>query len=220
MKSYVKEEGVKLNFDTKTDEQLIELLRNGETQIIDYLMDKYKSLVRQKAKAIYLIGGENDDLIQEGMIGLFKAIRDFNPEAGTSFSSFAELCVSRQLCSAIKAAGRKKHQPLNTYISLYGSEKRDNDGYSLPLMDTIEAGIESNPEERLMNNEYAKTFEEDLKGRLSKLENRVLYLHLLGMDYIKIAELTDKSPKSIDNALQRIKTKTRQLMEEKNASNH
>ena len=204
-----------MNFDNKTDEELIQLLRDGRTEITDYLMDKYKELVRQKAKAVFLIGGENDDLIQEGMIGLFKAIRDFDPQAGAPFGSFADLCISRQLYSAIKAAGRKKHQPLNTYISIYGTDEKGKEGHQLPLTETIEAGVESNPEEKLLHAEYAKALEDELQGRLSKLENRVLYLHLLGMDYIKIAEVTDKSPKTIDNALQRIKAKTRQLMQEK-----
>ena len=204
-----------MNFDNKTDEELIQLLRDGRTEITDYLMDKYKELVRQKAKAVFLIGGENDDLIQEGMIGLFKAIRDFDPSAGAPFGSFADLCISRQLYSAIKAAGRKKHQPLNTYISIYGTDEKGKEGHQLPLTETIEAGVESNPEEKLLHAEYAKALEDELQGRLSKLENRVLYLHLLGMDYIKIAEVTDKSPKTIDNALQRIKAKTRQLMQEK-----
>ena len=204
-----------MNFDNKTDEELIQLLRDGRTEITDYLMDKYKELVRQKAKAVFLIGGENDDLIQEGMIGLFKAIRDFDPAAGAPFGSFADLCISRQLYSAIKAAGRKKHQPLNTYISIYGTDEKGKEGHQLPLTETIVAGVESNPEEKLLHAEYARALEEELQGRLSKLENRVLYLHLLGMDYIKIAEVTDKSPKTIDNALQRIKAKTRQLMQEK-----
>lgn len=208
-----------MDFDTQTDEQLILLLRDGKTEITDYLMEKYKELVRQKAKAVFLIGGENDDLIQEGMIGLFKAIRDFDPREGSSFRSFAGLCITRQMYSAIKAAGRKKHQPLNTYISIYGTDGKGAEGEPLPLTETIEADAESNPEEKFFNAEYAKALEEELEGRLSKLENRVLYLHLLGMDYIKIAELTDKSPKAIDNALQRIKTKTKQLMKEKTHGN-
>ena len=214
LKLSVKEED-NMSFDKMTDEELIQLLREGRTEITDYLMEKYKELVRQKAKAVFLIGGENDDLIQEGMIGLFKAIRDFDPKAGASFGSFADLCVTRQLYSAIKAAGRKKHQPLNTYISIYGSDEKPGEGYQLPLTETIEAGAESNPEEKLLHAEYAKALEDELQERLSKFENRVLYLHLLGMDYIKIAEITDKSPKAIDNALQRIKTKTRQMMQEK-----
>ena len=198
-----------------TDEQLISRLRGGEKPIMDFLMEKYKGLVRQNAKAMYLWGGENDDLIQEGMIGLFKAVEDYEPDAGASFYSFAELCISRQMYTAIKASQRKKHLPLNSYVSLYTSEKQKNRKKTLPLAETIEAGAESNPEELLLNTEYANAFEEELKDQLSKLENRVLYLHLMGMDYLKIAEVMDKSPKAIDNSLQRIKGKARHILEEK-----
>ena len=198
-----------------TDEQLISRLRGGEKPIMDFLMEKYKGLVRQKAKAMYLWGGENDDLIQEGMIGLFKAVEDYEPDAGASFYSFAELCISRQMYTAIKASQRKKHLPLNSYVSLYTSGKREDGKEARPLAETIEAGAESNPEELLLNTEYANAFEEELKDQLSKLENRVLYLHLMGMDYLKIAEVMDKSPKAIDNALQRIKGKARHILEEK-----
>lgn len=203
-----------MEFEKMTDEQLIGMLRNGEKQITDYLMEKYKGLVRQKAKAMYLLGGENDDLIQEGMIGLFKAVQDYDPEAGTSFHSFAQLCISRQMYSAIKAAQRKKHLPLNSYVSLYASGDENDGENNLSLAETIEAGAESNPEEMLLGAEHVNAFEEELKNRLSKLENRVLYLHLLGMDYLTIAELMDKSPKAIDNALQRIKGKARQILDE------
>ena len=112
-----------IDYKQKTDEQLIRELRAGDKQIIDYIMEKYKYMVRQKAKAMYLLGGENDDLIQEGMIGLFKAIQDFNPDYGRAFSGFAELCVERQMYSAIEASKRKKHIPLNSYISIYEAEQ-------------------------------------------------------------------------------------------------
>ena len=127
-----------------TDEQLIELLREGKTEITDYLMEKYKDMVRKQARAMYLWGGENDDLIQEGMIGLFKAIRDYETRQGTSFASFAELCVSRQMYSAIEASQRKKHLPLNSYVSLY--EESVEEGKKVPLIDTIEPKEENNPE--------------------------------------------------------------------------
>lgn len=199
-----------MSYDRMTDEQLIENLRLGDKEIIDYIMEKYKGLVRQNAKAMYLLGGENDDLIQEGMIGLFKAVQDYNPEAGTSFYSFAQLCISRQIYTAMKAARRKKHIPLNSYVSLYAEE--ENQEGKMPLAETIEAGVESNPEEALLGKEYAHAFEEELKESLSKLENRVLYLHLLGMDYLTIADIIGKSPKAVDNALQRIKAKAKELV--------
>ena len=204
-----------MEYEKMTDEQLISRLRGGEKPIMDFLMEKYKGLVRQKAKAMYLWGGENDDLIQEGMIGLFKAVEDYEPDAGASFYSFAELCISRQMYTAIKASKRKKHLQLNSYVSPYTLGKREDGEEALPLAETIEAGAESNPEELLLNTEYANAFEEELKDKLSKLENRVLYLHLMGMDYLKIAEVMDKSPKAIDNALQRIKGKARHILEEK-----
>lgn len=193
------------------DEQLICRLRNGEDEIMDYLMIKYKSMVRRKARAMYLIGGDNDDLIQEGMIGLIKAVRDFDSEAGQSFSSFAELCVSRQMYSAIASSKRKKHIPLNSYISLY-DEGNHEDEKALPLIDTIEPEVENNPETLYFGKESSEAFIEELKENLSDLENRVLYLHMLGTNYRDIANLLDKSPKTIDNALQRIRTKAGKLL--------
>ena len=193
------------------DEQLICRLRNGEDEIMDYLMIKYKSMVRRKARAMYLIGGYNDNLIQEGMIGLIKAVRDFNSEAGQSFSSFAELCVSRQMYSAIASSKRKKHIPLNSYVSLY-DEGNHEDEKALPLIDTIEPEVENNPETLYFGKESSEAFIEELKENLSDLENRVLYLHMLGTNYRDIANLLDKSPKTIDNALQRIRTKAGKLL--------
>lgn len=193
------------------DEQLICRLRNGEDEIMDYLMIKYKSMVRRKARAMYLIGGDNDDLIQEGMIGLIKAVRDFDSEAGQSFSSFAELCVSRQMYSAIASSKRKKHIPLNSYVSLY-DEGNHEDEKTLPLIDTIKPEVENNPETLYFGKESSEAFIEELKENLSDLENRVLYLHMLGTNYRDIANLLDKSPKTIDNALQRIRTKAGKLL--------
>lgn len=193
------------------DEQLIHRLRNGEDEIMDYLMIKYKSMVRRKARAMYLIGGDNDDLIQEGMIGLIKAVRDFDSEAGQSFSGFAELCVSRQMYSAIASSKRKKHIPLNSYVSLY-DEGNHEDEKALPLIDTIEPEVENNPETLYFGKESSEAFIEELKENLSDLENRVLYLHMLGTNYRDIANLLDKSPKTIDNALQRIRTKAGKLL--------
>ena len=141
-----------------TDEQLIELLREGKTEITDYLMEKYKDMVRKQARAMYLWGGENDDLIQEGMIGLFKAVQDYDVDQEASFFSFARLCVTRQLYSAIEASNRKKHSPLNSYISLYEREDGENS-----LIDTMESGHETNPEELLVSQEHAKSLEERLE---------------------------------------------------------
>lgn len=195
------------NYEHMTDEQLIGKLRKGDRHIMDYIMEKYKNLVRKEANAMYLLGGENDDLIQEGMIGLFKAVQDYDTQQETSFYSFAKLCITRQMYSAIEASKRKKHSPLNSYISLYESSEEQGS-----LMETMAAGQESNPEELLVSREYAQLLEMKLEESLSDLENRVLYLHLLGTDYRTIARLLDKSPKTIDNALQRIKGKTEKIL--------
>lgn len=194
------------------DEQLIADLRNGESEIMDYLMVKYKYMVRQKARAMYLMGGENEDLIQEGMIGLIKAVRDYDPSQGASFSSFAELCVSRQMYTAIEASQRKKHLPLNSYVSLYEEGENMEDGKGLPLIDLIEPTVENDPEALYFGKEYTEEFAEQLQKNLSALERHVLYLHLMGTDYRAIAELLEKSPKTIDNAIQRIRTKAGKLL--------
>lgn len=199
-------------YDRMTDEQLLCDYKNGNQEIMDYLMVKYKSMVRKKARAMYLLGGENEDLIQEGMIGLIKAVRDFDVTQKTSFSSFAELCVSRQMYSAIEASNRKKHLPLNSYVSLYEDSEQVGEGRSLPLIDMIESSKENDPEVLYFGKEYTEAFAEQLKELLSPLENHVLYLHLMGTDYRTIAELLGKSPKSVDNALQRIKTKAQKIL--------
>lgn len=200
-------------YDTMADEQLLRKLREGETDITDYIMDKYKHLVRKKAKAMYLLGGENDDLIQEGMIGLFKAIRDYDMDQETSFYSFADLCISRQMYTAIKLSQRQKHMPLNSYVSLYEQKEDANEEKQQPLIELLRAEKDNNPEELFLDKEYFSMMEQELKNRLSDLEGRVLHLHLLGEDYRSIAQLLDKSPKSIDNALQRIKQKMSVILE-------
>ena len=195
-------------YEKMTDEQLIQKLRDGDNRIVDYIMEKYKNLVRKEANAMYLLGGENEDLIQEGMIGLFKAVQNYEPDQNSSFFSFAKLCISRQLYSAIEASRRKKHSPLNSYVSLYDMKEEKE-----PMINTMEANKNSNPEELLVSQEYAELLESKLEESLSDLENRVLYLHLMGTDYRTIARLLDKSPKTVDNALQRIKAKTQKILE-------
>ena len=199
-------------YERVTDGELISRLSGGDQGVMDFIMVKYKSMVRKKARAMYLLGGENEDLIQEGMIGLIKAVRDFKEEQGASFQSFAELCVSRLMYSAIEASKRKKHFPLNSYISLYEESEVQKNGRKMPLIDTIEPEQETNPEALYFGKEYTEAFVEQLKEKLSPMENRVLSLHLQGTDYRQIAELLGKSPKSIDNALQRIKGKAEKMM--------
>lgn len=182
-----------------TDEELIRRLRMGETGIIDYLMEKYKNLVRKEANAMYLLGGETDDLIQEGMIGLFKAVRDYQPDREASFQSFANLCIDRQIYTAIRSSNRQKHQPLNTYVSLSSSDTEEN------LRDSwVE---HDNPESILIDRENVSALEQEMEKNLSPLENQVLHLYLDGNGYVEIAEILGKTPKSIDNALRRIRKK-------------
>ena len=213
-----REEAMHQDFDSMTDEEIALLAQQGDADASEYLLNKYKNFVRSKARSYFLVGADHEDIVQEGMIGLFKAFRDFRPDKLASFHAFAEICVTRQIITAIKTATRQKHIPLNSYVSIYASASDNPEENGLSIVDTIEAGKESNPELMILGEEYTNAFEEELKEKLSKLERKVLYLHLQGMEYLKIAEFMDKSPKTIDNALQRIKAKARQLLEEKRRS--
>lgn len=188
------------------DEELIEKLRAGDERIMDYILDKYKPLVRKRANTMYLIGGDTDDLIQEGMIGLFKAIRDFEEEKEASFYHFAELCINRQIYTAVEASNRKKHAPLNSYVSLYSGTNEDG----VVLADSLTTSVMENPEQMIIEQENFVQFMEQLKERLSKMERQVVDYYLAGLNYVQIAEQMGKTPKAIDNALQRIKTKIRE----------
>ena len=193
---------------TISDEKLLRQIQSGNDDAMECLLERYRDMVRKEARSFFLAGGDEEDLIQEGMIGLFKAVQDYDVDQEASFFSFARLCVTRQLYSAIEASNRKKHSPLNSYISLY--EREDGEG---SLIDTMESEHETNPEELLVSQEHAKSLEERLEKDLSELERRVLYLHLMGTDYKTIAKLLDRSPKTIDNALQRIKGKMQKILE-------
>ena len=195
-----------------SDEQLIELLRGGQTKVMDYLMEKYKNLVRKKARALYLIGGDSDDLIQEGMIGLFKAIRDYQPEKENAFYGFANLCVERQLYNAVKGANRLKNSPLNSYVSLdvpVGGVGTEETGQTLG--ETLEKNGISNPEDIMIDRERVGKIEAYIQNQLSQFEQNVVNLFIEGMNYQQIAEHLGRTPKSIDNALQRIKKKLGEL---------
>lgn len=191
-------------FANQTDELLIEQLRSGQREITDYIMDKYKNLVRKRANAMFLIGGDTDDLIQEGMIGLFKAIRDFNVDKDASFYHFADLCITRQIYHAVEASQRKKHLPLNTYVSLNAQMGQEGEETFLDVLESFEY---SNPEQLLIEREDARAIRKKLKDDLSRFERQVLQLYLQGLSYQQIAEQLDKEPKAIDNALQRIRAK-------------
>lgn len=205
-------------YNEMTDEALIERLRAGESAIADYLMEKYKGLVRKKARAMFLIGGDTDDLIQEGMIGLFKAVRDYDTGRDASFFTFADLCVSRQMYTAIQAAGRQKHMPLNTYVSLYADGADGEDGLreaERGLLESTASRLEQNPEELLIDRENVKRLEEVMEKELSSFEKQVLDLYLTGMKYSQIARVLGKDDKSTDNALQRIKAKLKRAISSK-----
>ena len=188
-----------------SDEELIQRLRAGETGIADYLIEKYKYLVRRKARAMFLIGGDTDDLIQEGMIGLFKAVRDYHPGKEASFVTFAQMCIDRQIYSAVQSSNRQKHMPLNTYISLSQEDEES------PL---AQAWVET-PEEIIIDRENTRALEDEIKSALSPMENTVLNYYLEGKSYADIGMLMDKNPKSVDNALRRIRTKIRNYLEKK-----
>lgn len=198
-----------MNYENFSDEEMIALSRDGHPDAVDFLMERYKNLVRKKARTLYLIGGESDDLIQEGMIGLYKAIRDFDSNKEVSFYHFAELCICGQLYNAIKASQRHKNSPLNTYVSLDAplcTENAEDD--TVPTLgDTLPSSPSSRPEEILIDKENVDMIEYELGKRLSSFENEVLSLYMSGMDYQQIAKRLDKTPKSIDNALQRIRSK-------------
>lgn len=179
---------------------------------MDYLLEKYKPMVKKKAKAMFLLGGDSDDLIQEGMIGLFKAVQDYDPDQEAAFGTFAQICVTRQLYSAIRASQRKKHLPLNSYISLYDNQEISEEKES-ELMSIQNQAATNNPEDLVIHKESEDSIMKELEERLSGLEKKVLYLHLLGTDYKTIAGLLGKSPKTIDNALQRVKTKAEELFQ-------
>lgn len=196
------------DYSRYTDEEILVLYREGEVKAIDYLLEKHKSLVRKKARTLYLMGGENDDLIQEGMIALYKAIRDFNPEHEGSFLKFANLCIERQLYNVIKGANRLKNSPLNTYISLYSSMNEPEEPASNEtLVDTLRPVELMNPEDILIDRENVTDIESAIESRLSAFEQSVVELYIDGCDYRQIASRLGKSAKSIDNALQRIKKK-------------
>ena len=195
----------------RTDEELIERYKAGDTQAIDALIVRYKKLVKKNARALYLIGGEHDDLIQEVMIGLYKAVRNYDSQKNASFQPFANLCISRQIYTAIQSSRTRKNQPLNDYVSFDAADNEDGDlpGVFLYGEHIFESG--RNPEELMISQENDKQMEEFLSKKLSRFEMEVLHVYLEEENYAKVAKQLGKSPKTVDNALQRIRKK---LMEE------
>ena len=198
--------------DEYTDEELIFLSREGDSQAVDCLLERYKELVRGKARSMYILGGESEDLIQEGMIGLFTAIRDFDPGRDASFRTFAQLCVTRKLYSAVQSSGRQKNIPLNTAVSIY-SKVRGGEGSNDPnapeLADQISDLGSTDPEKLIIDREDLKNLLNRIDSELSSFEKQVLDLYLTGLGYVEIAHVLGREEKSTDNALQRIRSKLR-----------
>ncbi|MBP1153539.1 MULTISPECIES: RNA polymerase sporulation sigma factor SigH [unclassified Paenibacillus] len=202
-------------YDLKADEDLVEAVRDGNSDALEYLINKYKNFVRAKARSYFLIGADREDIVQEGMIGLYKAIRDFRGDKLASFKAFAELCITRQIITAIKTATRQKHIPLNSYVSL-DKPIYDEDS-DRTLLDVICGSRVSDPEELIINQEEFSGLEDKMGEILSDLERRVLMLYLDGRSYQEIAVDLDRHVKSIDNALQRVKRKLERYLEVRDA---
>ncbi len=192
-----------MNYEGLTDEELIRQIRNQDSAAMDYLLDKYRNMVKRETREIYIIGADSEDLMQEGMIGLFKAIRDYNEDKKCGFHTFATLCVKRQICTAVTSSNRKKHYPLNHYVSFYSQDEETNSS----VMDMLAAEDMSNPETNLLLQERLGGIMEQIDTVLSKYERQVLEMYLDGCSYGQIAEALGKPEKSIDNAIQRIRKK-------------
>lgn len=207
------------NFGTKLNEKylqleddgLVDLVHKGDSEALDYLIQKYRNFVRAKARTYFLIGADKEDIVQEGMIGLYKAIRDFKGDKLSSFKAFAELCITRQIITAIKTATRQKHIPLNSYVSL--DKPIYDDESDRTLMDVISGAKILDPEELIINQEEFDDIELKMAELLSDLERKVLALYLDGQSYQEISEELNRHVKSIDNALQRVKRKLERYLD-------
>lgn len=211
MKADVRTE-ISQTYDVMLDEEVIKYARVGNGKALEYIINKYKSFVRAKARTYFLIGADREDIIQEGMIGLYKAIRDFREDKLSSFRAFAELCITRQIITAIKTATRQKHIPLNSYVSL--NKPIFDEESDRTLMDVISEESISDPEEMIINREEFSGIEAKMGEILSGLEWEVLSLYLQGKSYQEISEELNRHVKSIDNALQRVKRKLEKHLEE------
>lgn len=205
-------------FERLSDEQVVEQVHHGNTDALDYLITKYRLFVKSKAKAYFLIGADKEDIIQEGMIGLYKAIRDFRGDKLASFRAFAELCITRQIITAIKTATRQKHIPLNSYVSL--DKPIFDEESERTLLDIIESPITDDPQHILINQEDYSHLENKMAEVLSELEQQVLERYLAGQSYYEISEQLNRHVKSIDNALQRVKRKLERHLEFGEMSSH
>ena len=195
-----------------TDEILVEKIMAGDTEAMDFLMNKYKNLVRSRARTLFLVGADKEDLIQEGMIGLYKAIRDFRKEKEVSFAYFAEMCINRQMYSAVKGSNTKKNQPLNNYVSIDSMVGVEEQEVPMEKLLGIVSEKNKNPEQLVIDKESADVIQYTLVGHLSKMEREVLFYYMKDYNYNQIAAAVEKEVKSVDNAIQRIKKKLSQVL--------
>jgi RNA polymerase sporulation-specific sigma factor len=203
-------------YKDRSDEELIMDIHDGEDDgAIEYIMNKYKNLVRKKAASMFILGADKDDLIQEGMIGLFKAIRDYDPGRDASFLTFADLCISRQMYSAIKTLSRKKHAPLNSYISIYAKRESTDAEGEVALEDVLESDSSFIPEQHVIDQENLMDLEETIDRELSPMERQVLDLYITGMSVKSISAVLSRDQKSTDNAMQRIRNKLKKYLDTK-----
>ncbi len=193
-----------MDYSRQSDNEIIKRISDGDDDALEFMMKKYGSLVKKEIRTVYIIGAETEDLVQEGMIGLFKAIKDFEPDKGASFPTFATLCIKRQIKTAITASNRQKHKPLNTYISIYAES---NEKGTLLGEDIADTKDDANPEKLVLVRERNNVLNERIASELSSLERKVLKLYLDGLSYADIAAALSKTEKSVDNALWRIRSK-------------
>jgi len=202
---------MQIDYKEYSDEELIQMYRDGDHKIGEYLCNKYKNLVKIKARSMYILGAEPEDLIQEGMIGLFNAIRDYDSGRDTSFQTFANLCVLRQIYTAVESSNRKKNLPLNTYISLY-ADSEDSAADGRGLLEEYPDEVNVNPEQVIIDKESREDLFQKIEAGLTNLERSVLNLQLTGMGYVEIAQVLGRDPKSTDNTIQRIRKKIKKMI--------
>ncbi len=201
-----------MNYTDLSDEELIIALRDGDGKVIDYIIEKYKELVRKKAGSMFILGADKEDLIQEGMIGLYKAVRDYDAGRDASFYTFADLCVSRQMYKAVEAQNRKKHAPLNSYVSIYEDETGKGDAGEVANIPELLSQAGMSPEDVVIDKEQTERLEQKIYDSLSDFERKVFNLRLTGLEYTDIARILGRDEKSTDNALSRIKVKVRKIL--------
>ena len=203
-----------INYEKMTDEELIKLAKKEDKTALESLIERYKETVNMKVSKYYINGAEKEDLIQEGLIGLFKAVKSYNGEKDNSFKSFANMCIERQLITAVKGSNRQKHIPLNSYVSLNNSSYENEEGdVENPLIDILDTNTIEDPLDTITKNEYIESVEKTINKSLSSFEKQVLNKYIEGQSYVQIAESLNSPVKSVDNAIQRIRKKTAKNIE-------